>query len=403
MSMISQGVRERGRGFAHLRLIALMALFTVLFVACGGGADDTGGGSQATEPQGQDTQDDGDQATSDETFTLRFTTIFGPETPLQQQMTQYQEQVTERTNGRVEWENFYGASLVGAQETVQAMTDGRVETGYVVPAYAPADFPLWNVTFVPVPGANSESITRAQQWMVENSEVLQEEFEANGVKMLQFVAVGDLGTVATPDPITDISGLEGLSIRALGYLADALSLVGADPVVIEAQETFESLQRGVLDGAGGFAMDVLVGQGLQEVAPWMLKLDIGQWVGAGLGISLDQWNQLPTDIQEVMIEVGEESIDNSLQVLEQAESEACDALLDAGGGVTVLPDAQSADWRDMIGDSLWEKWRSDASGAGATEEQISTIEQQWRNKNDEFATESDFENGLDRCAERTEQ
>lgn len=393
----------------HGRIAALLLATAMVLTACGGDGDDTGATETDAETEADATTDgeatgdnDSTEASADAEFTIRFSSIFGPESGLQQQLDWYMDEVEARTDGRVEFERFYAASLLGASETLAGIAEGRAEAGYLVPAYAPADLPLWNVTFVPTEGANPEAIARAQADMAENNEALMGEYEDAGVKMLVYNMIADLGTVATPEPITDVSGLEGLDIRALGYLANALQLRGINPVVVEAQETYESIERGVIDGAGGFAIDVLTAEGLEEVAPWMLKIDIGGWVGAGLAMNADYYEQLPDDVQQVMEEVGDEFYDQAVQIIADVEEAACDTLLEAGGGVTILPEEQSAAWRDDIGDSLWELWRSDAASSGASEEQISSVEQAWQENTEEYAAQSEYESGLDLCAERSE-
>lgn len=397
----------------HGRISALLLATAMVVTACGGG-DDTGSaetdaGTEADAETEADAtseettgEDDSTEASGDAEFTIRFSSIFGPESGLQQQLDWYMDEVEKRTDGRVAFERFYAASLLGASETLAGIAEGRAEAGYLVPAYAPADLPLWNVTFVPTEGANPEAIARAQADMAENNEALMGEYEDAGIKMLVYNMIADLGTIATPDPITDVSELEGLDIRALGYLANALQLRGINPVVVEAQETYESIERGVIDGAGGFAIDVLTSEGLEEVSPWMTKIDIGGWVGAGLAINADFYEQLPDDVKQVMDEVGDEFYDQALQILMDVEEAACDTLLEAGGGVTVLPEEQSAAWREDIGDSLWELWRSDAASSGASEEQISSVQQAWRENTEKYAAQSEYESGLDRCAERSE-
>lgn len=390
------------------RVAALLLATAMVVTACGGDGDDTEATGTDAETEAQDTseetdaEDDSTEAAGDAEFTIRFSSIFGPESGLQQQLDWYMDEVEARTDGRVVFERFYAASLLGASETLPGIAEGRAEAGYLVPAYAPADLPLWNVTFVPTQGANPEAIARAQADMAENNEALMGEYEGAGIKMLAYNMIADLGTIATADPITDVSEVEGLDIRALGYLANALQLRGINPVVVEAQETYESIERGVIDGAGGFAIDVLTSEGLEEVAPWMVKIDIGGWVGAGLAINADFYEQLPDDVKQVMDEVGEEFYDQALQILMDVEEAACDTLLEAGGGVTVLPEDQSAAWRDDIGDSLWELWRSDAASSGASEDEVSSIEQAWRENTEEYAAQSEYESGLDLCAERSE-
>ncbi|MPZ60619.1 MAG: hypothetical protein GEU93_04840 [Propionibacteriales bacterium] len=363
------------------RLAGIVLPLALVIAACGGGAAEPADG---------------------ETIQLRYSGIFGKDAGLQRQLDWYMDEVEERTDGRVEFERFYDSSLLGATDTLAGLVEGRAETAYMVPAYAPADMPLWNASFVPVAGTNAESVTRSQAEMNQSNEAFQQELENAGIKMLVFNVVPSITSVWAPDPITGVEQLDGMSVRSLGYLSQALELRGVNPVVLEAPETYESIQRGVVDGAGGFAIDVLTDQGLHEVAPWGLYMGFGEWVGAGFAMSVEEWEALPADIQEIMLEVTDDFYDEAIKIAEDAEASACDAVLEAGGGVTTLPDDQVQAWVDDIGDSLWEAWRSDAASSGASEEDIASVEEDYRALNEQFAAESTYTPGAETCVERTE-
>lgn len=382
----------------RLQVVAVMGALAGLLVACGGAGSSNGpaagGNGAAAEPD--------EAADPDAEVVIRFSSIFGPSSGLQQQLDWFMDEVEDRTDGRVQFERFYGAALLGAADTLAGIQEGRAEAGYMVPAYAPSNLPLWNGTFVPTEGANPEAIARTQADMATSNAAFEAELEAAGIRMLVFNMIPDLGTIATPEPITEVASLDGLDIRALGYLANALQLKGVNPVVLEAQETYESIQRGVTDGAGAFAIDVLVSEGLHEVAPWVVKLDIGGWVGAGLAINASFYDGLPDDVRAVMEEVADEFYDHALEILAEVEADACDTFLAGDGGVTLLPDQESGTWREEIGESLWEQWRSDAASSGADEGDVASFEEDWRSLTASYAADSAYESGLDLCAARTD-
>ncbi|MGE3288616.1 MAG: TRAP transporter substrate-binding protein DctP [Pseudonocardia sp.] len=375
---MTRTTRSRTRSRIAVGLTAVAALLTA---ACGG-AEQRDGAAPAAE------------------YTLKYSSSTAPEVGFQKQIAWYMNEVEKRTGGRVTFEKFYGGSLLSSADTLPGLVDGRTETAYMVPAYAPASLPLWNMMFVPLPGTNSEVIARSQVELVKERTALATELEAAGIKILIFNMLSDIGTVITPEPITDVEGMRGLKVRALGYMSQALQLVGTQPLAIDQPEVFESIERGVIDGTSATTMDTVTGDGLAEVAPWVTQLNIGQWGGVGFAIGLDTWNGLPPDVQAVMTEVSEEFYVVGPRLLTDLEAESCDGLLAAGGGVTRLPEDQTQAWVAQIGDSLWEKWRADARKTVAPDV-VASLEERYRAVTAELLPRSTYTSGLELCRART--
>lgn len=384
-----------------LVLVALTVTLMVALAACGGepspaGPDDPDVAQGPTE-----------EVEDDEVYTIRFTTIFGPGSALQDSIDWYLEEVERRTDGRVQAELFYGASLIGGVDTLAALGEGRAEGGYLVPAYTPGDLPLWNIAMMPGgPGGawqNPEARSRALQWLNENNEAFQEEIARHDVKVVGFVVVSPLG-LGTRERVTRLADLEGLQIRAVGTIAEAWRLAGATPVAIEAQETYEALQRGVLDGWSVLPIDTAAQQGLQEVAPHILYTPFGVFGSAGIALSLDLWERMPADIQQIMTETLEDFYPQASQDLIAAEDQACQEFIDAGGGVTLLPDDEFDQWRDTVGDLFVETWQEDAESAGAQPEEIESVLTDFGMAYSHAEDSVTYnEDGLLRCGEKTPQ
>lgn len=384
--MVTEGAR-RGQGQVRAGLPHKRGLTTyigslvlaLMLSACGAG----GGGG-----------DDAD-------ISLRFSALLGPDFAIQQAMDDYAEQVTEQTDGQVTIETSYGGSLLTAADTISGLNSQRADMAYFAPVYEPASFPLWNVAMVPGIADNAEALARALTWLMENNEYLQDELERNGIKVLGNATFGPLDVAVTKERISSVADLEGLSLRAVGPLAVALSEIGARPVAIEAQDAYESIERGVIAGTTGVPLDLVPAQGIHEVAPWVASLNYGTFGAGAMIIGLDTWNDLPTDVQETMTAVAEDFTSTSVDLLQQSETEACKAIIDAGGGATMLPDDEAAAWRDQMGDSLIESWRQSAIKAGASEEAIDSVYADLTEKVEEFTPDATYESGLTRCIEQS--
>lgn len=388
------------------QFVPLLVTFALVLAACGGGDGSGGEGSggdetDATSAAGE-TEDEGGDGSADAEFNLKYTSIFSPGSAIQDSMDWWMDEIEKRSDGRIAFERFYGASLLAGTDTISGLREGRADVGYVVPAYTPGELPILNVSMVPgAAGTDNQAHAQALDWLTENNQAVIDELDSQGIRIQNFIIIGDLDTVMTPEPITDISQFDGLTLRAIGYISEAFELIGATPVAIEAQEAYESIERGVIGGLQSLPLESIPAQGIHEVAPWITQLRLGHFGAGSIGMSQAVYDELPSDLQAVVDEVSEEFSAKNAEITMEREAEACQTVLDAGGGVTTLPDDQVEAWRDQIGDRIIEQWRADVAEAGLSEEDIAAIEEDFRTQAEELSSATTYVSGLTECREQS--
>lgn len=101
-------------------------------------------------------------------------------------------------------------------------------------------------------------------------------------------------------PITGLSDLEGLKIRASGRMtAKFLEALGAEGITVSFSEVPGALQKGVVDcavtGAGsGYSA------GWWEVSTHLLTLPLGGWDSVVTAMNMDKWNSLDAETQALI-------------------------------------------------------------------------------------------------------
>lgn len=399
-------MRTSKRVLLRRQFLPLLVTFGLVLSACGGSEDPGGGdgtGADTASPDGDATGDDGDDAGSaDAEFALQYTSIFSPGSAIQDSMDWWLDEIEERSDGRIAFERFYGASLLAGTDTISGLREGRADVGYVVPAYTPGELPILNISMVPgAAGTDNQAHAQALGWLTENNQAVMDELDSQGIRIANFIIIGDLDTVMTPEPITDISQFDGLTLRAIGFISQAFELIGATPVAIEAQEAYESIERGVIGGLQSLPLESIPAQGIHEVAPWITQLRLGHFGAGSIGMSQSAYDELPDDLKAVVDEVSDEFSAQNAEITMERESEACQTVLDAGGGVTTLPDEQIEAWQDQIGDSIIEAWRSDVTAAGLSEDEVSSIEEDFRTEAEELSSSTTYVSGLTECREQS--
>ena len=419
MSLNRVNTRENpmSRGSIHLRYrtrrsprVAIAAFAAVALVATACGADN--GDADVAEPDEEpaDTEaetdtDDGEAAAVGETIeadpiTLSYASFVTDQNPHSVVWETWMEQVTERTDGAVTFETYYGEALCAAPEIASCTTDGRVDIGFTTATYTPADFPAATIANVPFQTSNLQANVDALNELYAGSP-MEQEFEGLNQQLLYFGPVG-LPVLASTQPVETLDDLSGMSIRGVGDLGDAFEALGINPVAIAPAEQYESLQRGVLDGAA-FTIDGHADFRHFEVADYWY--DLGEYTGSyaamHTAINLDVWNSLSPELQDLMDEVSADVADSiTTDVFVPLDERDCGIVVEEGaehfGPLEPAEEAQA--WADEWGDRLLEQWISNATDAGVDDPE--TLADDYRELLDEYeAANPDFRGAGEICIE----
>lgn len=302
-------------------------------------------------------------ASAEDTITVRFASPLGENMSFGVGAQWWMTQITERTNNRVQWRSFFGGSLVGGGDVLPALGSGRVDSAMLAAVYNPGDFPLWSVSTLPFLGDNAIAQMNAVYELYSTNPTIQGEFDRHNIVMSLFQPVTPAAAGLREGPIDGPEGLSGKKLRAVGIMAEALTLLGVEPIAIGPGEIYESIERGVVDGYGGIGFDTIPDLSLQEVAPHAINPRIGTYSSVGIGFNKSFWDNLPDDIKAVITEVSEEYMATvAPQVLTEREDLACNAIRDVGGTITIFSDDQMRDWQNQMRASALEGWRGRGRG-----------------------------------------
>lgn len=310
----------------------------------------------------------GGSAEGEETFDLTWTSYTTPNGYYGTAMTDWIEMVEEETEGRVTIEPFHMGSLCDTSDGLACVKDGRADIAYTSPAFHPAEFPLANVVTVPFVAQDPVAQTAASQALFDENTQYQEEFQAQGVRPLYYAPVSTsiLGTTEEADSYED---LQGLSVRGTARMLKALEMAGAKPSAIAVSEIYESLGNGVIDAWSSTGLDsALTEWNLGEVTGHMTDTDSGSFINVMAVVSEDKWNELPEDIQQIMQDASDE-VWGGLEgeYLTDIYDQTCEAAEEQGVKLSTWSEEESGAWRDAVGDTLVNDWKSEAETAGVTE------------------------------------
>jgi TRAP-type C4-dicarboxylate transport system substrate-binding protein len=222
----------------------------------------------------------------------------------------YMEAVEDWSDGKITFEVAYSNAVAPPTEVDDALADGRLDLGSVLPAYEPQEYPagaaLSSATFAGDQGAYLGLLESNTWWLDVGYQTPQmfDELADNGVTLLFPAFNSGLITMMCAEPRRDVADFDGLQV-IVGTEAQGRSVekLGASPVSMAYPEIFESLQRGVADCTMNSLLVAELG-GFIEVVPHVV-VDSGAGFGSGAGAwaySSEAWESYPLVVRQLLFD-----------------------------------------------------------------------------------------------------
>jgi TRAP-type C4-dicarboxylate transport system substrate-binding protein len=269
--------------FKGLSVLLVLVLVIGVFAGCGGGA-------AAPETP--------DEVTPVETIELSLSTMWGANHKFVTTIVpQWNEYLMEATDGEVQLTVYPGGTLTPAGEAYEGVVQGISDMAVVSYALTRGRFPV--IETLQVPGIQWNNAMASGSAFDEAMRILQPAEHADTQFLFGF-SPGP-GELQSQKPVRTMEDLKGLPILVnSGVAVDAMTLLGASPVMMPTPEWYEALQRGVAN-AGLISGEVLEGFRQFEVngnyitaTPFMYNMSFG------VMINHDTWNKLSPKAQEAL-------------------------------------------------------------------------------------------------------
>jgi len=287
-----------------------------------------------------------------------------PEGRLNDYAREYFGAVTERSGGKINFEYFYAGSLLPANEVLTGVGDGVADIGQITGATFPNELPIvkWvqplsgtGVVAWPL-GSLAEAATAYHLYRTD--ERLIAEFEANNVVPLYGNATPKADMICNK-PAESITDLAGLNVRVASPAQEAeVAALGMVGVYLGTAETYEGLQRGVVDCAwvGGGSTAAFAALGWLEVAPYFIPANGRSTWPINFVMNKDIWDGLPGGVKALFTELAPQAITTQWRIFTENRSDFVDALKATPNGTfqdatemnEVLTEFQTEDLETML-------------------------------------------------------
>lgn len=248
------------------------------------------------------------------------------------------QRFSERTNGAYQIKVYPGEQLVKVPETMDAVRSGTIEMASIgLGIFAGLDPGLAEV---PLLYDNVRANAAACRPSVElYNEILEEKL--NQVALASYTT-GAQELISTK-PVKTLADWKGMLIGATNPESAALAkALGASPVVIPWTECYSNLEKGVVDAVLTSTQWAMI-SGLNDVASHVTRFYSTPTFNTYL-INLDYFNDMPKDVQDILIEEAWKAADDMSAAHIQSGIDDKEILEGLGMEVYDLPKAERDKW-----------------------------------------------------------
>lgn len=228
------------------------------------------------------------------------------EHPVHKAMLFMADKLKEKSGGKVTLEVYPGEQLGSEREMIEQVQMGLLDMTKVSTSPLESFIPSMSVFSVPYLFRDSEHLWKVLEGPV--GKKLLQAGEEKGFKGLCYYDAGSRSFYTKNKPILTPADLEGMKIRVQESKTSMQMIkeLGASPTPIAWGELYTSLQQGVVDGAENNPPS-FYRSGHYEVCKHY-SLDEHTMVPDIILMSARSWNKLPADVQKLVQEVADESV-----------------------------------------------------------------------------------------------
>lgn len=237
-----------------------------------------------------------------EVRTLTLTTIYSEGQELYETVKFFTNEIEKRTQGKIKFAIFPGASLVPFRRFLSSVDKGVVDSAFAVPTY---EISLWPITdAVYLFGAPNLTYEKWRTIHDPIRDILNKNININ-VMIVSMPHVTNYALYSRKPLRGKAVDFKGLLIRGPGGGLDAsIKTLGGAPVFMAASETTMALERGTIDAAVNIYFRYMLDKHYQ-FAPYFMEIPKGSsTVSQYFIVNKGVWNSLAADIKKIFLQVG---------------------------------------------------------------------------------------------------
>lgn len=254
------------------------------------------------------------------------------------------QEVEKRTNGQVVVEYFPGQTLTKAKQVYDGVVEGISDVGFSVLAYTRGRFPVISAVDLPLGYTSGMVATKVVNAVYEKFQPK----ELMDTKVMYLHAHGP-GLIHTKGKaVRKMEDMKGLKFRGHGTSALVVKALGGTPVPKPMPETYQMLQKGVVDGAV-YPFEANKGWKLGEVTDYCTAdFSAAYTTSFFVVMNKDKWNSLSADNQKIIEQINKEWVIKHGEAWDASDAEGIVFFLNQGSQIIGLDGREAERWKKAV-------------------------------------------------------
>lgn len=272
--------------------------------------------------------------------------------------------VSDATDGNFEISIQYGGVLSKPAENLDGLKIGAFEAAMFCPVYHPGKTPALtglDLAFMPI--FDMEARAKVHEAYFQHP-VVQQEFANWNARPLISALMPGYEVMGKGEPPREMKDWEGLRLHAAGGMGDVLRSLGAVTTTLPAPETYQSLERGVIDGLAFPFTYAFAAYRLHEISDWYTAdLALGSTT-CPVAVSQQAWDALPQQYKDLIERVKPTAYKEQREKNVEIDAKNLAAFKEAGLTPVSYPAEVRQQIIDRVAKQSWENWAKARSEQG---------------------------------------
>ena len=274
------------------------------------------------------------------------------------------KRLAESGNYKINWQESYGGAIVKPKGVLEGIKLGLGDMGIVTTIFHNSKLPTQAISAVtPFIAPDSRAVAKAVDEIAREFPTMRKELEKQNQVYLATGVVLDTYQIFSSKPVSSLKDIEGskvagagMNLRYLEGIKDAAGVRGG------LTDFYNMLQTGLVDHAMLWPEAAKTFK-IAEVAPYMLRVDIGAVNSKTITVNADVWKKLPQEVKEVMLEVSVAYRDHVAAIAMDRAQASRDAYVAAGGTIVEVSAEDRTAWANAMPNVAVE-WAGKLDAAG---------------------------------------
>ncbi len=258
------------------------------------------------------------------------------------------KRLAESGNYKIEWNQAWGGQIVKPRGVMGGMQKGLGDIGVVTTVFHADKVPLQMVAYAtPFVTIDPVLVSRTVDGLAEEFPQYGEAFDKFNQVYLTNMAVLDTYQIFSKTPIRTLEDFKGQKVGSAGLNLRWLEGFGAAGVGGSLVTYYNKLKTGVLDSIMLWPESV-VGRKMYEVAPYMLKADLGTVNSKAVTVNKDVWQGLPLEVQNAIRDAAILYREHTTHKAVDLAKSSYAKFEEMGGEIYVMPAEERLKWANTM-------------------------------------------------------